>query len=96
MEATVVNIILFNNRPPVDVTSSLCYLLVLCRHAAGIGLLSVYIPERGSVIHSHTVYFLTFAFVVSICPLAGFASGAVSSEERQGGGDERFIQAHAA
>lgn len=60
----------------------------------GIGLLSVSIPERESVIHSRTVYFLTFAYIVSVCPFVGFVSGAVSSEARQGGWDERFIWAH--
>lgn len=61
---------------------------------AGTGLLSVSIPRRESVIHSQTVYFLTFAYIVSVCPFVGFARGAVSSEARQGGGDERFIWAH--
>lgn len=60
----------------------------------GISSLSVSIPKSESVIQSSTVYVLTFAFIVPVCPPVGFVSWAMSSEARRGGWDERFIQRH--
>lgn len=63
-------------------------------HSWGISSLSVSVPKSESVIQSSTVYVLTFAFIVPVCPSVGFVSRAMSSEARQGGWDERFIRAH--
>lgn len=80
----LVTFLFCDDRPRVAVSFSALACALNLVLQGSLCCLSLSLRERLSI-HSRSVYFLTFAYIVSIFLFVGFVSGAVSSEARQGG-----------